>query len=296
MQKRQRRVMGFVFLLPALALYTVFAVYPAIQAFTVSLSLWSGYTPDKEFVGGENYGTVLKDYVFWGAIKNNGLLIVVPAVITMTLALYFAQLLARDPHGAHIFRVTYFFPNVMSVVVVAILWSFIYHPDFGIFNGILRLLHAPSELSHKAWLAQDTLIPAIFAPSVWMAVGFYLVLYLAAIQQIPQELFDAAKVDGASGWQTFWKVTWPMVWSVNRVAAVFLVLGGLKAFDFIWVFSYGRPALRNHTMATWVYQKAITQYDMGYGTALSVVMFVLVFAASILTFRLASRREAAMME
>ena len=296
MRHRGQRILGLCFLLPALLLYTVFVVYPVVQAFAVSLTLWSGYTPDKEFVGTENYTTVLGDYVFWGALKNNALLIVVPGLITLALALYFAQVLARDPKGSHLFRVTYFFPNVMSVVVVAVLWSYIYHPDFGLFNGFLRLVHAPGELSHKAWLAQDTLIPAIFAPSVWMAVGFYLVLYLAAIQQIPQELFDAAKVDGASSWHVFWKVTWPMVWSVNRVAAVFLVLGGLKAFDFIWVFSYGRPALRNHTMATWVYQKAITQYDMGYGTALSVVMFVLVFAASVLTFRLASRREAALLE
>ena len=289
LRARQQRLLGFLFLLPALVLYTLFVVYPAIQAFSISLSVWSGYTPEKEFVGLENYRLVLEDSVFWGAIKNNLLLIAIPGTITLALALYFASTLAHNIKGAQVFRVAYFFPNVMSVVVVAIMWSFIYHPKWGIFNGILKLV----GLGHftRAWLAQDTLIPAIYAPSVWMGVGFYLVLYLAAIQQIPQELFDAAKVDGASGWRIFRHITWPMVWPVNRIAAVFLVLGGLKAFDFIWVFSYGYPALRNHTMATWMYQKTITEYDMGYGTALSVVMFVLVFAASIITFRLTSQKR-----
>jgi ABC-type sugar transport system permease subunit len=275
------------FLLPALILYTLFVVYPAIEAFSISLSLWSGYTKDREFVGLDNYRLVLQDAVFWGAIRNNVLLIAIPGVLTLAFALYFASTLSHNPKGAQLFRVAYFFPNVMSVVVVAILWSFVYHPRWGIFNGVLKLV----GLGHftRAWLAQDTLIPAIYAPSVWMGIGFYLVLYLAAIQNIPQELFDAAKVDGANAWQIFRQITWPMVWTVNRIAAVFIVLGGLKAFDFIWVFSYGRPALRNHTMATWMYQKTITEYDMGYGTALSVVMFLLVFAASVITFRLASK-------
>jgi ABC-type sugar transport system permease subunit len=286
---RQQRLVGILFLAPAILLYTAFVVYPAIQAFAISLSLWTGYTPDREYVGLENYRLVLHDTVFWGAIGNNVRLILIPGLIIMALALYFASTLAQGGKGAQVYRVAYFFPNVMSVVVVAILWSFIYHPDWGIFNGILRAIGLGGMT--RAWLAQDTLIPAIYAPTIWMALGFYLVLYLAAIQQIPEELFDASKVDGASGWQTFRHITWPMVWSVNRVCAVFIVLGGLKAFDFIWVFAYGRPALRNHTMATWMYQKTITEYDMGYGTALSVVMFVLVFAASILTFRLASKRE-----
>lgn len=287
MRRRQQRTLAIMFLVPAIILYTVFVIYPAVSAFQISFTVWSGYTPEKEFVGLENYNLVLHDSVFWGAIKNNILLIVVPGIFIMTLALYFASILAQNPKGAAVYRVCYFFPNVLSIVVVAILWSFIYHPDWGIFNGLLRLIGLGRFT--RAWLSQDTLISAIYAPSIWMAVGFYLILYLAAIQGIPEELFDAAKVDGASGWQTFWNVTWPMVWPVNRIAMVFIVLGGLKAFDFIWVFSYGYPALKNHTMATWMYEKAITEYDMGYGTALSVVMFILVLAASIITFRVMSK-------
>ncbi len=287
MRRRQQRTLAIVFLAPAIILYTVFVIYPAVSAFQISFTVWSGYTPQKEFVGLENYNLVLHDSVFWSAIKNNILLIVVPGIFIMTLALYFASVLAQNPRGAAVYRVCYFFPNVLSIVVVAILWSFIYHPDWGIFNGLLRLVGLGQFT--RAWLSQDTLISAIYAPSIWMAVGFYLILYLAAIQGIPEELFDAAKVDGASGWQTFWNVTWPMVWPVNRIAMVFIVLGGLKAFDFIWVFSYGYPALKNHTMATWMYEKAITEYDMGYGTALSVVMFILVLAASLITFRVMSK-------
>lgn len=288
-RQRKQVKMAVLMMLPAVVLYTLFVVYPVFQAMKISFTLWNGFTPHKTYVGLQNYALVLGDSVFWGAIKNNLILILVPGIITLGLALYFASVLAHGVRGVQVFRVAYFFPNVISFVVIAVLWSFIYHPDVGILNVLLRTVGLGGLA--RAWLTTDTLVPATFAPTIWCSVGFYMVLYLAAIQQIPEELFDAAKVDGASGWQTFKNIAWPMLWPINRIALVFIIMGGLKAFDFIWVFSYGFPTLANQTMATWIYQKAFMENDFGYGTALAVVMFLLVFAASIITLRLSNRKE-----
>lgn len=281
-QARQLRT-ATLMCLPAVLLYTAFVAYPVLQALRISLYNWSGFTPNMAWVGSENYRMVLSDSVFWGSLRNNGLLVVVPGFFTLLLAIYFANVLAGGVKWANLYRVAYFFPNVLSFVVIATLWSFIYHPDWGILNSALRALHLGSLA--RPWLASDNMISAIYAPIVWCSVGFFMLIYLAAIQQIPEELFEAAKVDGANSLQVFRAITWPMLAPINRVAVVFIVLGGLKAFDFIWVFSYGQPILKNHTMATWVYQKAFTESDFGYGTALSVVMFVMVFAASLVTMR-----------
>ena len=288
---RQRAQVGIalVMLCPAVVLYTLFVVYPVISSVEISFTLWDGFSPDKTYVGLQNYRLVFGDSVFWGALKNNALLMVVPGAITLALALYFASCIIHGIRGANVFRVTFFFPNVISFVCIAVMWSFIYHPDVGVLNYLLRAVGLGSLA--RPWLASDTLIPATFAPMVWSSVGFFMVLYVAGMQQIPEELFDASKVDGASGWQTFWNVTWPMVWPINRMAVVFLVMGGLKAFDFIWVFAYGRPTLANQTMATWMYQKSFMENDFGYGTALALVLFLLVFVASIVTWRLLSKRE-----
>lgn len=284
MRARARFRLGILMLLPGVLLYTVFLVWPSIQALGTSFTLWSGFSPHKVFVGLENYALVLRDFIFWGGLKNNFLLIAVPGFITLALALYFASVISHGVKGGGLFRVVFFFPNVISFVVIAILWSFIYHPDWGILNSILRVVGL-GDLA-RPWLATNTLIPAIFAPMVWCAVGFFMVLYLAAIQQIPEELFDAAKVDGAGGWYIFRHITWPLVMPINRIAVVFLVLAGLKAFDFIWVFSYGEPAIRNQTMATWIYTKAFQMNDMGYGTALAVVLFLLMLIVSLISLRI----------
>lgn len=297
MRQRQQRLLIVLFLLPSIAVYTLFAIYPVFSAFKISLCDWRGFSALhfwNSFVGLANYKLVFMDRIFWSSIRNCLLIIVIPTSITIALALYFASVLARGVRGANLYRVTYYFPNILSMVVTAVMWSFIYHPKVGILNGFINLVGKPFGVHvEKAWLSSDTLIGALYPFLVWGAAGFFVLLYLAAIQRIPEELYDAAKVDGANQWRIFWNVTFPLVWPVHRIVAVFAVIGGLKFFDAIWVFSYGVPALSNHSMATWMYQKAFTEYDLGYGTALAVVMFVLVFAASLVTLRLTQREVVA---
>jgi N-acetylglucosamine transport system permease protein len=288
-RRGQRLLWAIIFLTPALLLYTVFTVYPVILGMDVSFHRWAGFSPHMTWVGLGNYKAVLADSVFWGAIRNNVRLMVLPSLVTLALALFFAHSLTKGLRGEKFFRFTFFFPNVLSLVVISIFWLFIYNPKVGLFNAVLRGLGLGRWA--QAWLAQDTLIPACYPPLIWMSVGFFMVLYLAAIQAIPVEIFEAAKVDGASGWQTFWMITWPLVWPMNRVVLVFFVLSGLKAFDLVYLFSYGTPILANNTMATRMYAVAFQQYNMGYGTALAVVMFVLILIATLVTLRLTRREE-----
>ncbi len=293
------------FLAPALLFYGVLVVYPVGRAMVISLYDWSGFSRIMRFAGIGNFAMLAKDEVFWGALKNNAFYLIVPGIITLTLAVFFASVLARGIKGARVFRVTYFFPNVISLVVISLLWSFIYNPTIGLVNTFLSAPIVPSLsaagghlafhwiplVAHcqTAWLDPNRMQPALVAPLVWSAVGFYMVLYIAAIQSIPEDIFDAARVDGSSGWQTFRNVIFPLVWETTKVAVVFLVIGGLKIFDLLWVLSYGSPINQNHTIATYMYRKAFVDGEMGYGTALSVVIFVLIFCATAVSLRLMKR-------
>jgi len=288
-RKTQRLWLAITFLAPALLLYTLFTVYPVLQGAWISFHRWAGFSPNKVWVGLENYRAVLQDSVFWWSIKNNLRLGLIPSLTTLALALFFAHSLTKGIRGEKVFRVTFFFPNVLSMVVISIFWIFVYNPKIGLLNGLLRGVGLDGLA--RAWLASDTLIPACYAPIVWTSVGFFMVLYLAAIQGIPEEIFDAAKVDGATGWQAFRWITWPLVWPMHRIVIVLMVIGALKAFDWLWMFSYGYPAIDNNTMATRMYVVSFIQYNMGYGTALAVVMSALILIATLITLKLMKREE-----
>ena len=290
MRKWSKIKIIILFLLPACLLYAVFAVYPVLKAFWVSFNRWDGYARNMAFVGLDNFKNIIfHDPVFWGSFKNTFFLLTVPGIITLVLALFFASILSSGIKGGKFFKITFFFPNIMSGVVISLLWSFIYNPSFGILNGLLRLVGL--EEFTRTWLEPGRVIPALVAPIVWCSVGFYMVLFLAGIQNIPQTLYEAASIDGASSWQSFWHVTFHLLWEIISIAIVFIVIGGLKVFDLVWVITSGSPTRHSQVIATYMYQKAISEGNMGYGTAISVLLFILVLIATIISMRLMQRER-----
>jgi len=274
---------------PSLFVFTAIVVLPTAAAFVLSLFKWDGFT-GAQWVGIRHFAQILKQLFFGGpfqlAFLHTLFIAVVPAVLILCLSLFFASVLHRGLAGGNFFRVVFFFPNVISAVAVALLWRLIYEPtDSGIANQIVAFL----GFDRVTWLAPDILLTSIVPMVVWSSVGFFTVLFLAAMQSIPETLYEAARIDGASNWKAFWHLTLPLIRDTLVVGVVFLVIGGLKFFDYVWVLTAESPTPATHTMATLFYQEAFKVFRIGYGTAISVVLFVIVLVLSAVSLAIGRR-------
>jgi len=288
-KQRQQRFFILTFLGPPLALYALFVLLPAVNAFRYSLMRWDGLGAP-EWVGLGNFRKLLSGSSdFLSAIGHNLFLTFVPGVLILVLALFFAYMVHQRIRGARLFRVAFFFPNVISSVAIALLWVLIYSTtDVGLLNNLLKALGQKEAI---AFTESSRLLWAIVPMSVWTATGFFMVLFLAAMENIPETYYEAAKLDGATSGRQFWHITLPLMWDVLTIGIVFLVVGGLKFFDAIWVMENGRPSPATHTMSTLMYSKVFEQYDVGHGTAIAVLLFLLVLVATLVSLRLLRRER-----
>jgi ABC-type sugar transport system permease subunit len=197
MIKRDRYIAIITFLLPAVLLYAVFFLLPMAQAFYMALFKWRGFSQNKDFVGLENFRILLtNDPVFWKALNHNFIFMVASLLIIIPVALFIASALSNKIRGSQTYRAIYLFPKIISIVAVAVLWSFVYHPTFGILNSLLSSIGL--EKYATGWLGNpSTALPSIIATTIWYSLGFYIVLLLAAIQSVPQSFYEAASIDGA---------------------------------------------------------------------------------------------------
>lgn len=295
----QRRFLAMC-LAPAFLLFAGFVAIPGVRALVYSFQRWDGLS-DPEWAGLDNFRTLFEDPLFYAALEHNAILMGLGGSITIVLALFFANLLHRGIRGAGLFRVAFFFPNVVAAVAIAVLWTLIYSTnDFGIVNAFLSWLQALLERADisfmegqlpYAFTESSHLIYAIVPMLVWTATGFYMVLFLAAMEGIPQELYEAATIDGASGTQQFWHVTFPLIREVLVVGVVFFIISSAKFFDAVWVMENQYPTADSHVLATVLYQKVFTEYNVGYAAAVAVVLFALVFVATLIALRW-QRKEA----
>lgn len=297
---REQRLFIAVFLAPAFLFFSVFVAWPSARALIYSVQKWDGLRPPK-WAGLDNFRALFSDDLFLSALRNNLILLFGAGTLTLGLALFFATVLHRRIRGAALFRVTFFFPNIISSVAVALLWLLLYSTtDFGVLNGILLRVQPLLSALGLTWLDgalpyafTDTrhLIYAIIPMMVWVFTGFYMVLFLAAMEGIPESYYEAATLDGASEPAQFWHITLPLIREVLVVGIVFLVIGTAKFFDAIWVMESQYPSKESHVLATVLYQKVFTEYNVGYAAAVAVVLFLLVFCATLATLNF-SRKEA----
>lgn len=277
-------------LLPALVVYVLFVLYPMIRAVWYSLYDWNGLGSMDDYVGWENFDRILSDGVFQLALRHNFTIIVLSLVIQLPIALAVALLIRDNIRGRALFRTIFFLPYVLSEVITGVVWVFIFRPQNGLLNEYLGAIVPGFE--PQALLADtDRALYAIFAVITWKFFGFHMILYLAGLQNIPAELEDAARVDGATAYRVLRDITIPLLGPTIRISVFFSVLGSLQFFDLMWIMTKGGPVNATNTMATYMYTYGFTRFQLGYGAAVSLVIFGICFTFSILYQRFVMRRD-----
>jgi len=289
---RAERVFTIIlFLLPAAAIYTLLVILPVVQAAYFGFYKWNGLGPATNFVGLDNYVRIVSDEVFQKAIFHNLLLIVLSLVVQLPLALFCAILVGRRLRGRSVFRMIYFLPFVLSEVVSGLICAFIYHPRAGLLNYILSLIF-PS-FDPPSWLGSPNLLVlfCIFVVITWKYFSYHMILYVAGLQNIPAEIEEAAQIDGATGWQVIRFIIIPLLGPTIRLTIYLSVLGALQIFDLVWIMTQGGPANMSNTMATYMYQFGFLRSQLGYGSSIAVIMFLICFTFSLIYQRWVMRRD-----
>ncbi len=281
---RLRARAGLVFVGPAFLLYSALVLVPAIVAFGWAFTRWDGLGA-WSWTGWFNFKwLVFESDLFWAALRNNLFLMLVPAVVVLPLALGLAYVLHRGIGGAKIFRAIFLFPNLLGGIAATLLWMSAYQPHGGLVNaslvGVGKWLHLDFLRAFEGypWLAQANLYWALIPIYIWMACGFNLILFLAAMEGIDPQLYEAAELDGASPGRQFFAITLPLIWEVIVIAAVFIVIAGLNAFELIWLLTDQDPNSSTHTLGTLMVTAMFKDFEIGRATAIAVMLFLLVAA------------------
>jgi ABC-type sugar transport system permease subunit len=271
---------GYLFAGPAILVLAAFLLYPIGYSVWLSLHEWSGYTPRwGAFVGFANYTALLRDEVFWKATVNSLLFVIVRTPLEVGLGFALALLLNRRMAARSLLRTLFFVPVVMSLIVVTIIFQRIYEPNTGLLNTALRGIGL-GALAHP-WLGDaTTALPAVIAVSVWKNVGFSLVILLAGLQILPQDVIEAARVDGANAWQLTRRVIAPLMRPVLLLTALLSIIGGLKVFDLIFIMTRGGPNYSTEVLATMLYRHAFELNEMGVASAIAVILVALVLGTA----------------
>ncbi|WP_026700400.1 carbohydrate ABC transporter permease [Salibacterium aidingense] len=263
-------------LLPTFILFLIFTIYPLFSGMYYSFFEMSGSSSNKEFVGLANYVKLLNDEIFPHTIWHDYFLVITKVIGIMILATFFAVALTQlRIKEAPFYRIVFFFPNIMSIVVIGILWMFIFNPDLGLINSGLEALGL--EDWTKAWLGDpDTALSALVLPSVWAGIGLFMLMLMGGILTIPKSFYEAATVDGANGWQQFWKVTVPLVWPQIKNSILYIVITTLNgSFIIVQVMTEGGPDNSTQVMGSYLYQQAFQRNNFGYGATIGVAILIL---------------------
>jgi ABC-type sugar transport system permease subunit/ABC-type glycerol-3-phosphate transport system substrate-binding protein len=285
---RLRGSLAVGFVGPAMLLFGAFVILPGLASFVWAFTRWDGLG-ERSWAGLFNFKwLLLESDVFWFALRNNLFLMLAPALVVVPAALFFAWLIHRGVWGGSVFRVVFLFPNMLGGIAATLLWMSAYDPHGGLVNTALVKLGFES-FAGFAWLSQANLYAALLPIYLWMACGFNLVLYLAAMEGIPADLYEAADLEGASPLRQFFTITLPLIWDVLIVSAVFLVIGGLNAFEMIWLLTSQDPASGSHTLSTLMVSTMFQEFQIGRATAIAVMMFALVLIGSAAVMRALKR-------
>ena len=268
---------------PATILAFIFLVIPTINVFRMSLFRWGGYSPNQEFVGLSNFVTLFKDQNFYQSCRNTILLIVVVTAVTITFALLFAAILTREKiRGQNFFRIVFYIPNILSVVVISAIFSAIYDSKQGLLNSLLSLFRGDAEPIY--WLGdQKLVIYSLAIAMVWQAIGYYMVMYMASMSAVSESLYESANLEGASKLTQFFQITLPLIWTNIRTTLTFFIISTINlSFMLVKAMTNGNPDGATEVFLTYMYKQAYTNSSYGYGMAIGVVVFIFSFALSAL--------------
>ena len=292
--RKDQKIMVTGFLIPVLILYLSFFIYPSIKAFYVSMFDWNGFTSDMDFVGLGNFTELFRDGHFWKVVMNNTFRIIfLGGAMIFTVSFFLSGMMAANPPAKGFLRGVIYFPSIINPVAVAILWSFMYNQQYGLINGLLKVIGLKNF--QPTWTSPEHLFWAILVALVWMYSGFYFVILYSALERVPVSLLESARLEGASEFKIFFKVKIPMIWDVLVTAIIYWCITAVKEFSLLYAWGGGvdvpQPGAQN--LATYMYMTAfgrrVTVYRMGYSTAMGVVMFILVVLIVLMISRVLKR-------
>jgi len=276
---------AYIFLLPNLLLFSLFTVYPVLASFFYSLNKWTLHSP-MEFLGLANYRALIQDPIFLKVFGNT--LYYTAGVIPFQTALALLIALGLNQRIRFMvgYRALYFLPVVTSMVAVSIVWQWMYQPQYGVINSLLRIvgIEGPNWLFSKGWA-----MPSVIAMSIWKNVGYSVVLYLAALQSVPESFYESAMIDGANSWDKFWHITLPIISPTTFFIIVLSVIGSFQAFDQIYVLTQGGPARSTSVIVHYLYENGFQWFNMGYAAAIAYVLFALLFILTIIQWTYRAR-------
>lgn len=287
----ESRFLGWLYILPGLLIYLVFIFYPILETIRTSFYKWDGFSSSRTFIGAENYVSLVADSNFLNALANNLIFVIFYCVIPIIIGLALASLLGRKPlPGLTFFRTGLFLPQILSMVVVGVTWRWIFNPTFGPLNLGLRALGLDSLT--RAWLGDfGWALPAVGSIGTWVQYGFCMVLFLAGMQRIPGDFYEAAELDGANEVQQLLHITLPSLRPEMGVALITTVIAALRVFDLVYVTTRGGPGDSTLVTGFLVYRAAFQQNRIGYAAAIATVMTILIFFISLIILRFQSTAE-----
>lgn len=294
-RNKGRGLFIFCCLAPAVILFAIFMIYPTIDVFRMSLFKWGGYTADKSFVGFDNFVSLFHNEKFYLAFQNTVLLIVVVTIVTFALALVFAAILTKKKvKGQNFFRIVFYIPNILSVVVISAIFSAIYDPTHGLLDSILNLFRGPGATDNPIlWLGSRKLvIYSIVIAMVWQAIGYYMLMYMASMANVPPSLYESAGLEGAGGIRQFFTITLPLIWVNIRTTLTFFIISTINmSFLFVKAMTNGGPDGASNVFLSYMYQEAYTNSSYGYGMAIGVMVFLFSFALAGILNAVTKREE-----
>ena len=289
-RQRNTRKVAALFLAPVTILMVIYIFYPIVDTFITSTYQWNGISADRKFIGIQNWITLLQDKSFWIAFKNNLIIMVLSIVIQIPLGLALAPFLDFGGKKLTVFKVIWFIPLLMSSVAIGFLFTYALATNGGIVStisgwfggGNIDLLGNPK-----------TALLTVIAVICWQFTPFYMVYFMAAFTNIPYDVFEAARIDGATRGQYFWKIALPLLVQSMKSAAILSMVGSLKYFDLIYVMTGGGPGTSTELMATYMYKESFSNFNMGYGSAVAGGMFILISMIALITMKLINGKKEA---
>lgn len=276
--RRQQKRAAWLFMLPSITVLGVFVVYPMSQALYLSFTRYDVLNP-AVWLGLKNYTDLPGDPAFTNALANTLYYAVVTTPLSVGLALALAAMLNQRIPWRALGRTAVFLPVVLGLAIVAIAWSFLLDPDIGLVSYWLGKI---GLTSNQGWLRDPNLaMPAVMLVGIWKNVGFYMVIYLAGLQSIPKDLFEAARIDGAKGWQQFRHITWPLLANQTMLVTILCATATLQAFDQIYVMTRGGPYFKTETLVMLIYREGFSEFRFGYAAAISWVLVLLILILSL---------------
>jgi putative chitobiose transport system permease protein len=284
--KLQQQLVPYAFLAPALLVLSLVVFWPALQAFYLSLTEYGfDITQPPQWVGLENFQRLLKDKTFWQTLKNTVIYLVGVVPILAIAPLFLAILVNQKLKGMRWFRVAYYTPVVISMVVAGIAWRWLYD-ETGLLNGLIQWLTG-QENWRVPWLTNPNLaLFSVMAVTIWKGLGYYMVIYLAGLQSIPGELYEAAAIDGSDSWHKHWDITIPLMRPYVFLVAVISAISATKVFEEVFIMTQGGPLNSTKTVVYYVYEQAFQDLEMSYACTIGLVLFLMILVLSLVRLKL----------